>query len=171
MTGVSPPWEQKDNSEPAKDKKPAGRNKGKTYKRRPRRFGPKEEPTEKPGHRPPHEPTDEERAVVSTLKGLVGLRDEEIAEYIGISAKTLAKHYSVELRKARTSIKMDVANALYVQATRLHNTAAAIFFLKTQCGWKPPEGNPGSESNYGDILLGVRDDNEDDDVDDARDAE
>lgn len=84
--------------------------------------------------RPAHQPTDQNRLQVKTLAA-VGIRHEDIAAKLGISADTLTKYYRQELDDGRVDANAVVAKSLYEQA-KAGNTAAMIFWLKTRAGWK-----------------------------------
>lgn len=89
--------------------------------------------------RPAHEPTDENKTKVKTLAA-VGIRHEDIAAKLGISADTLTKYYRKELDDGRVDANAAVAKSLYEQA-KTGNTAAMIFWLKTRAGWKETQVN------------------------------
>ena len=91
-------------------------------------------PTTKGRGRPAHEPTTETRAQVDALAGY-GIRQDEIAAYLGIDKKTLSKHYREELDAAVVKANSAVARSLHKQATE-GNVAAAIFWLKARAGWR-----------------------------------
>ena len=80
-----------------------------------------------------HKPTDITRGQVNALAS-VGMRQEIIAEFIGIDDKTLRKHYADELRMSGIKANVTVAQSLFAQA-KSGNVAAAIFWLKTRAGW------------------------------------
>jgi transposase len=84
--------------------------------------------------RPPHEPTDQNKVQVKTLAA-VGIRHEDIAAKLGISADTLTKYYRQELDDGRVDANAQIGKSLYEQAKK-GNTAAMIFWLKTRAGWK-----------------------------------
>jgi len=84
--------------------------------------------------RPPHQPTDQARLQAKTLAA-VGVRHEDIAAKLGISADTLTKYYRQELDDGRVDANAQVAKSLYEQA-KAGNTTAMIFWLKTRAGWK-----------------------------------
>jgi transposase len=98
--------------------------------------------------RPPHQPTDQTRLQAKTLAA-VGIRHEDIAAKIGISADTLVKYYKQELDDGRVDANAQIGKSLYEQA-KAGNTAAMIFWLKTRAGWKEtqvqehtgPDGTP-----------------------------
>ena len=98
--------------------------------------------------RPPHQPTDQTRLQAKTLAA-VGIRHEDIAAKIGISADTLVKYYKQELDDGRVDANAQIGKSLYEQA-KAGNTAAMIFWLKTRAGWKEtqvqehtgPDGSP-----------------------------
>jgi len=84
--------------------------------------------------RPPYKPTDEARARVEQLAA-AGIRDEDIALYLGITRPTLDKYYKEELKIGTIKANAVIANTLYQQAKE-GNTTAAIFWLKTRAGWR-----------------------------------
>ena len=56
---------------------------------------------------------------------------------IGVSGKTLRKHYRKELDLAAIKANADVAGFLFNSAKK-GNVTAQIFWLKTRAGWKEP---------------------------------
>lgn len=90
-----------------------------------------------------HEPTEESRKAVEAMVGY-GLRREQVAAYLEISLPTLRKHYKPELARAKAVSTATVAKSLYQMATEGKTSgpkvAAAIFWLKTQDGWKEVSG-------------------------------
>jgi hypothetical protein len=81
-----------------------------------------------------HKPTDELRKVVRTLSA-VGIRYEDIAAKVGISADTLTRKYRQDLDDGRIDANAAIGQTLFQQA-KAGNTAAAIFWLKTRAQWK-----------------------------------
>ena len=81
-----------------------------------------------------HEPTEETRTRVESLAA-AGIRNEDIALYLGITRPTLDKYYKEELRIGNIKANAAVAQTLYKQAMD-GNTTAAIFWLKTRAGWR-----------------------------------
>ena len=67
-----------------------------------------------------------------------GVREDDIAEFVGIDAKTLRKHYRAELRHGHIKANSRVAESLYRKATGEgpQSVTAAIFWLKTRAQWK-----------------------------------
>lgn len=84
--------------------------------------------------RPPHVPTDATRQTVQ-LHGMVGTRQEIIAEILGISVDSLQRHYRKELDLARDQANASVGGALYKKAMS-GDTASMIFWLKTRARWR-----------------------------------
>lgn len=66
--------------------------------------------------RPPHEPTDRVRELVKK-RAAIGMPHAEIADLVGISKKTLAKHYAKELSEGRAGASQVVRNVLFEMAT------------------------------------------------------
>lgn len=84
--------------------------------------------------RPPFEPTDEQRYSVE-LMASIGIPQEQIASSLEISLPTLHKYFRDELDNGKPRTITKVADSLYRQAIA-GNITAAIFYLKTQGGWK-----------------------------------
>ncbi|NBW17969.1 MAG: hypothetical protein EBR82_59355 [Caulobacteraceae bacterium] len=95
--------------------------------------------------RPPHQPTDQARLQVKTLAA-VGVRHEDIASKLSISADTLTKYYRQELDDGRIDANAQIAKSLYEQA-KSGNTTAMIFWLKTRAGWKETQVNEMTGAN------------------------
>ena len=89
--------------------------------------------------RPRKELTDEQRGEVETLAAL--LTQDQIADYFGITRPTFAammeRDADISLRYKRGKSKAigSVARGL-LQKARDGDTASAIFYLKTQAGWR-----------------------------------
>ena len=84
--------------------------------------------------KPPHEPTDATRQTVQ-LHTTVGTDQETIARVLGIDPKTLRKYYRDELDLAKCKANATIGGALFNKA-KGGDTAAMIFWMKTQAGWK-----------------------------------
>ena len=107
-------------------------------------------PARKGSGRKPFKPTDDERKMVSQMAA-VGIPHEQIAAVTrdGIDADTLKKYFTKELREARIKANAKIGGALYNRAIN-GDTTAAIFWAKTQMGWREtqnlsvsdPDGNP-----------------------------
>jgi DNA-binding CsgD family transcriptional regulator len=80
------------------------------------------------------EPTPEQVYSVD-LMASIGLPQAAIAEALGVTPKTLRKHFKRELATGRTRTIAKVADALVRQALA-GNITAMIFYLKTQAGWR-----------------------------------
>jgi hypothetical protein len=77
-----------------------------------------------------HVPTPDGRKIVRNLVGL-GMPRVTIAETVGISPKTLEKHYVAEIETGADSANAKVANRLFQQGTR----------LRIQCRIRSPESS------------------------------
>jgi len=84
--------------------------------------------------KPPHAPTDAQRQTVQ-LHTTVGTPQETIAQILGIDPKTLRKHYRDELDLSRAKANATIGGALFNKA-KGGDTAAMIFWMKTQAGWR-----------------------------------
>ena len=87
--------------------------------------------------RPAHKPDPSVRRQVEAMAGY-GVPEADIAGVVGISPKTLRKHYRSELDHGHVKANAKVAENLYRKATGDGREAviAAIFWLKTRAGWK-----------------------------------
>ena len=81
-----------------------------------------------------HEPTEATKAEVKALASM-GIRHEDIADYIGIDNKTLYKYYSDITSKAKITAAHKMAQAVFRMGTEQNNVTAAIFWLKCHAGW------------------------------------
>lgn len=84
--------------------------------------------------KPPHEPTRATRELVQ-LHTMVGTPQEVIADVLNIDPKTLRKWYRAELDLAKAKANATIGGALFNKA-RAGDTAAMIFWMKTQAGWR-----------------------------------
>jgi len=80
-----------------------------------------------------HDPTDVQRREVSAYAA-VGTPHHSIAKLVGLSIKTLLKHYRDELDTGKARANAQVGKTLFQQAIG-GNTTAAIFWMKAQAGW------------------------------------
>jgi hypothetical protein len=104
------------------------------------------------GGRPSFKPTDEQRKTVRAMIAY-GVPQADVCEVIGVTDKTLRKHFDRELRTAATEANAKVAQALYKQAVDQGNTTAQIFWLKTKAGWKDTTVHEHSGPNGGPIQT------------------
>lgn len=96
--------------------------------------------------RPSHVPTEQSRNLVMVLRAN-GVDAQDIAYEIGISERTLDKHYAVEMARGKARIKAKMGANVVKKALGGDNTCM-IFWLKTQGGgdWSergPNAGGPG----------------------------
>jgi hypothetical protein len=80
--------------------------------------------------------TSEQRKQVEAMAAY-GVPSEEIGRVMGMTAKTLRKHFREELDTAMTTANAAVAGFLF-QNAKNGNVAAQIFWLKTRARWKEP---------------------------------
>lgn len=101
-----------------------------------------------------HEPTEETKATVSGMAAM-GVPQEQIAGYLGIDPKTLRLHYRDELNAGKATANFAVAKHLYKSATGNgpQSVTAAIFWAKTQMGWKDTTAVEHSGPNGGPIQV------------------
>ena len=85
--------------------------------------------------RPQFCPRPEQRRTVKAMAGY-GIVHERIALVIGVSAKTLRKHFREELDRGAVETDVQVINALYKMAISGRFPAATIFWVKTRCRWR-----------------------------------
>jgi len=65
-----------------------------------------------------------------------GATEEDIAAELQIPLKRLKKRYRREIEKSRAIAKNEMLAHLYETAKSRSNTAATMFWVKTQCGWR-----------------------------------
>jgi transposase len=80
-------------------------------------------------------PTDEQRRLVKSLSA-IGTKQNDVAQRLGITEKTLRKYFRQELDSGELEANSKVAQTLFKMATSGENTAATIFWLKTRAGWR-----------------------------------
>jgi hypothetical protein len=81
-------------------------------------------------------PTDEERKQVEAMAGY-GVPHDNIAALVrgGIDSDTLKKHFKQQLQQGKAKANAKVGQTLFQKATA-GDTTAAIWWSKTQMGWK-----------------------------------
>jgi hypothetical protein len=96
-----------------------------------------------------YKPTEDQRRQIELMAG-VGCSQQDIALIMGIDPKTLRRACRIELDRGAVKANAKVAANLYRMATGTGREAliAAIFWMKTRCGWS--EFSPPRES------LGLR---------------
>lgn len=93
----------------------------------------------KGGGRPPVKMSDEEVAQIEALAAVC--TKAQIADYFGITEKTLRAiedrqpEVFTALKRGKSKAIANVARTLLRQGLEDGNTAALIFYLKTQAGW------------------------------------
>lgn len=81
-----------------------------------------------------HKPTEKQRTEVEAYAA-VGVPHHDIARLVPMSIHTLLKHYRRELDVGKAKANAQVGKSLFQMATT-GNTAAAIFWMKAQAGWR-----------------------------------
>ena len=89
-----------------------------------------------------HEPTKQTRELV-TLHSTVGTNQDIVADIIGITAKTLRRHYREELDQSTAKANASIGGVLFNKA-KGGDTTAMIFWMKTRAGWREKETDSGS---------------------------
>ena len=81
-------------------------------------------------------PTEEERKQVEAMAGY-GVPHDNIAALVrgGIDSDTLKKHFKQQLMQGKAKANAKVGQTLFQKATA-GDTTAAIWWSKTQMGWK-----------------------------------
>jgi hypothetical protein len=108
-----------------------------------------------------HSPTNEQRQLVQ-LHATIGTQQSVIADIIGVDDKTLRKHYREELDQSRAKANATIGGVLFNKA-KGGDTAAMIFWMKTQAGWREKSeidhtSSDGSMTPKGLDLSGLSDD-------------
>jgi predicted ArsR family transcriptional regulator len=81
--------------------------------------------------RPSYQPTEDQQRLARAMAA-VGARQEDIAAELGITAKTLRKHFRQELRQGVTHANVKVGQTLFAMATSGRNVAASIYWDRTR---------------------------------------
>ena len=100
---------------------------------------------------PAHTPTEKTRNEVAALAGF-GVRYEDIADFLGISEKTLTKHYKEELKNGAIKANAAIAKTLF-NAAKEGNVTACIFWLKTRAGWRETQNVELSGPEKGPVAV------------------
>src|SRR5215471_16857919 len=95
--------------------------------------------------RKPFNPSDEQRRLVKSMAA-IGIPHEDIARKIGITAKTLRKHFSEELALGSTEANYKVGQTLFQMATSGECPAATIFWAKTRNRFRERHSDDGPPS-------------------------
>lgn len=112
------------------------------------------------GGRPAYKPTEQDIKTVEIMTAC-GIPQEDVARCIGggITVKTLRKHFGEELATAKIKANAKMGQQIFNQAMS-GNTAAAIWWSKTQMGWKEARDEPvirADESTTIQIIRATKD--------------
>lgn len=105
------------------------------------------------GGKPEWEPTEDERFRAETLAGY-GVPHKMIALLCGVSEPTLRKHLSDVLDLGEAKATSQVAQTLYMRATKGNDLGAAIFWLKARAGWR--EKHPDNDENDKSVTIVIK---------------
>jgi hypothetical protein len=103
--------------------------------------------------RPQFKPTETERNQVEAMSGY-GVPIEQIAALIrdGIDAETLRKHFKRELTTGKAKANAKIGQTLFQKATS-GDTTAAIWWSKTQMGWRETQMHLIEERKAAPIIM------------------
>ena len=106
--------------------------------------------------RPKFVPTDEERKRVEGLAGY-GVPFAQIAALVrdGIHEETLGKHFSKELVAGKAKANSKVGQTLF-QRVMDGDTTAAIWWTKTQMGWRGTDTHEHTGASTAPITIEIR---------------
>jgi hypothetical protein len=105
--------------------------------------------------RPAFAPTDDQRRQVKAMAAY-GVPQGDIATVLNIDAKTLRKHFWVELQTGSIEANAKVAQSLFQRATTEKGSAgvtAAIFWLKTRAGWREQQAEELGKKEQREIVA------------------
>ena len=99
------------------------------------------------GGRPPYQRDERVARQVEAMAGY-GIPLAQVAKVIGVSENTLRKYYPNEIELGATKANAKVIESLFRKATGDGQGAvtAAIFWIKTRCGWKETTVNEHSHT-------------------------
>ncbi len=101
--------------------------------------------------------TDEQRAELKTLGAV--LNQQQLADYFGFTKETLSQIFKRDqeallmYKKGKSRAIADIAGSLISKA-RDGDTASAIFYLKTQAGWREVSRDEVEQGNS--EITGIR---------------
>ena len=84
--------------------------------------------------RKPHSANEATRASVETMSAC-GVPQDDICAVLGLTGKTLRKHYAPELANARIKANAVIAATLF-QKAKAGDNACIFFWLKTRAGYR-----------------------------------
>ena len=90
-----------------------------------------------PANKKAHKPTDATRRQVETMMAY-GATQADVCAVLGITDKTLQKHYRQEIDTATIRANAKVAGKLYEKCME-GDVTSIIFWLKTRAKWKTTE--------------------------------
>lgn len=102
-----------------------------------------------------HEPTELSRKTVEVAAGY-GLPYPMIATLVGIGSETtLRRYYAEELASGKARAVFQVAKTLFDRATAGKDLGAAIFYLKSQAGFREKHvlDDPGAQKTLVELLA------------------
>lgn len=101
-----------------------------------------------------HKPTAETRNMVQLLTGM-GSGADDVARVLGVTARTIFRHYRTELDRGVAVANMNVAQSLYRKAmgNGPQSVAACIFWMKTRGGWREVDRRELTGADGGPIDL------------------
>lgn len=101
-----------------------------------------------------HKPTAESRNMVQLLTGMGGTA-EDVGRVLGVTARTIHRHYRTELDRGVAVANMNVAQSLYRKAmgNGPQSVAACIFWMKTRGLWRETDRREITGADGGPIDL------------------
>ena len=88
----------------------------------------------RPAHRPAYQPTEKDRLTVTVMVA-GGIEQPAIAGVLGITPKTLRKHFRREIDTGAPSMHARVVASLFTMATTGKNVHAAKWITQALMGW------------------------------------
>jgi hypothetical protein len=114
--------------------------------------------------------TDAMRERVRRLAG-VGVPQDDIAAILDCDAKTLRKHFRIELNRGVAEANAAAASYLFAKVKE-GNVTAQIFWMKTRAGWRegraPEDPVPGAEAGSTSPVIILPDNGRDPEVTEER---
>jgi hypothetical protein len=92
----------------------------------------------------PHKPTVKSKNIVKSHV-IVGTPQEIVADILGITSKTLRKHYREQLDQGLALANVQIGGKLFSKAMK-GDTTALIFWAKTRMGFREPREGDGEVS-------------------------
>ncbi len=99
-------------------------------------------------------PSDEENRIA--VRAAAGASDEDIAAELQLSLEDLQGRYGRVIEKHRAAARNDMLLQFHKAAKSASNHAAALFWVKSQCGWRDTGSSAENAGVFQPVVKVVR---------------